>query len=104
VTARSLEAMIRLSQAHAKLHMADSVEAVDVAVASRILDTCYTQVTQQKLLLFATASASGGAWRTWQNLDCACMLATSSSVLQNACMCSETHSVDWAAYVVRIKR
>jgi hypothetical protein len=44
VTARSLEALIRLSQAHAKLHMADSVEAVDVAVASRILDTCYTQV------------------------------------------------------------
>jgi DNA replicative helicase MCM subunit Mcm2 (Cdc46/Mcm family) len=48
VTARSLEALIRLSQAHAKLHMADSVEAVDVAVASRILDTCYTQVNYQQ--------------------------------------------------------
>ncbi|WIA38104.1 hypothetical protein OEZ86_001466 [Tetradesmus obliquus] len=48
VTARSLEALIRLSQAHAKLHMADSVEAVDVAVASRILDTCYTQCVEEE--------------------------------------------------------
>jgi DNA replicative helicase MCM subunit Mcm2 (Cdc46/Mcm family) len=35
VTARSLEALIRLSQAHAKLHLADRVEVVDVAAASR---------------------------------------------------------------------
>jgi hypothetical protein len=35
VTARSLEALIRLSQAHAKLHLADRVEAVDVHAASR---------------------------------------------------------------------
>ncbi|WIA17801.1 hypothetical protein OEZ85_009313 [Tetradesmus obliquus] len=48
VTARSLEALIRLSQAHAKLHMADSVKAVDVAVASRILDTCYTQCVEEE--------------------------------------------------------
>lgn len=35
VTARSLEALIRLSQAHAKLHLADRVEAIDVQAASR---------------------------------------------------------------------
>lgn len=35
MTARSLEALIRLSQAHAKLHLADRVEVVDVAAASR---------------------------------------------------------------------
>ena len=59
VTARSLEALIRLSQAHAKLHLADSVEAVDVAIASRILDRCYSQCLEESAAAGAPAAAVG---------------------------------------------
>lgn len=58
VTARSLEALIRLSQAHAKLHLADRVEAVDVHAASRILDACYTQCIEEE-------ASPQGEQRTW---------------------------------------
>ena len=43
VTARCLESIIRLSQAHAKLHLADQVDPVDVAAARDILETVMRQ-------------------------------------------------------------
>ncbi len=38
ITARCLESIIRMSQAHAKLRLADKVRARDVAVAERIIE------------------------------------------------------------------
>ncbi|KAI8469933.1 MAG: MCM2/3/5 family-domain-containing protein [Monoraphidium minutum] len=43
VTARALESIIRLSQAHAKLHLADQVDPVDVDAAKSILEVVMRQ-------------------------------------------------------------
>lgn len=47
VTARSLESIIRLSQAHAKLHLRDKVRVVDVAAAEEIVRSVLDQLEPQ---------------------------------------------------------
>ena len=48
MTARTLESIIRLSQAHAKLHLARMVELVDVDAALEIVDACFSSSPQDE--------------------------------------------------------